>query len=195
MARYRWLALVAGLVLILGGLAQVEAAPKKMKVQPWEYVGTAEDCGVAGEDTVEAYWVTGEGLPDAGNSNHALYLQKLGSTSNCAAAGATITGVAGLTGTLDLGFDIRDDGHCGAGAPRFNVYTNFDTYFLGCIYGADGEAAPGWTSVDFTLELGPGEVVQGIEIVFDEGEDAGVGYAYLDNIRVYGTVMGKPGNA
>jgi hypothetical protein len=194
MTRFRWIALVAGFMLLVSSVGQAEAAPKKMKAQPWEFVGTAEECGVAGEDTVDAQWIAAEGMPGGDNGNQALYLQKLGTTSNCAAAGATITGVEDLTGVLKLGYDIRDDGHCGAGAPRFNVYTNVTTYFLGCASGA-GAPAGGWISVDHVLELGPDEVVQGIDILFDEGEDAGAGYAYLDNIYVNDSVMGKPGTA
>ena len=38
-------------------------------------------------------------------------------------------------------------------------------------------------------------VVTGIDIVFDEGTDVGVGYAWLDNVDVNGTLIGKPGNA
>jgi hypothetical protein len=34
-----------------------------------------------------------------------------------------------------------------------------------------------------------------ISIVFDEGTDVGPGYAYLDDININGTLIGKPGNA
>jgi len=43
--------------------------------------------------------------------------------------------------------------------------------------------------------------VTGIDIVFDEGETdlannpLGPGYAYLDNIDINGTLIGKPGSA
>ena len=44
-------------------------------------------------------------------------------------------GTAGITLT-QLGFDYRNDSWCGAGAPRFNVYTTAGTYFFfGCRYG------------------------------------------------------------
>jgi hypothetical protein len=114
-SRLTLLALVAGLALMLGNTALAGG----IKAKPWEFVGSVENCGVEGEDTVEANWVTKQGLPDAGESNHALYLQKFGPTANCAAAGATIDGVGGTL--TELGFDYRNDGWCGAGAPRFNV--------------------------------------------------------------------------
>src|SRR5262245_28667640 len=110
-SRLKLLALVAGLFLTFSSTALAGG----IKAKPWEFVGTVDNCGAAGVDTVDAKWISKEGLPDAGNSNHALYLQKLGPTANCAAAGASIDG-AGTTLT-ELGFDYRNDGHCGAGAP------------------------------------------------------------------------------
>jgi hypothetical protein len=205
MFRFNILALVAGALLIFGSTAQ--AAGPKVKAQPWEFVGTAEQCGgTAGVDTVEATWISNQGLPDAGNSNHALYLQKDSPTANCAAAGATISGAEGIVLT-ELGFDYRNDSYCGAGAPRFNVYTTAGTYFFfGC---ADGAHTPApddptnWTRVRFgdadavpadgtTAFPGFGSVVvTGIDIVFDEGP----GSALIDNIDINSTLIGKPGNA
>ena len=93
-----------------------------------------------------AAWKGGEGLPDnTGNSNQALYFQKLTSTSTFAAGVAIITGFAGLSSTdiSDLkfwwgGFPL--EGHCGAGAPRFNVRLQFtsgvkENFFSGCSSG------------------------------------------------------------
>ena len=167
------------------------------KAKPWVY--DPDDTDVAA-----AAWVTKEGLPDAGGSNHALYLAKQAVTATNAAGGATIDGVQGIV--TELGFDYRNDGHCGAGAPRFNVYTSSNTYyFFGCTYGAHTEVAPGWTRVRFTNAdafpatppfPGFGVVqVTAIEIVFDEGTDVGPGFVYLDNINVNGVLIGKPGIA
>ncbi|HZQ35164.1 MAG TPA: hypothetical protein VFD32_04470, partial [Dehalococcoidia bacterium] len=119
---------------------------------------------------------------------------------DCSAAGATISGVAGIT-LSELGFDVRNDGHCGAGAPRFDVFTTDGVdHFFGCIYGTHTPVAPGWTRVRFTPADGipavaPTETVQSIEIVFDEGTDQGQGFVYLDNVDVNGTLAGKPGLA
>ena len=148
-------------------------------------------------------------MPNEGIPNHALYLKKAATTPTNASAGASVDGTAGITLT-ELGFDYRNDSWCGAGAPRFNVYTTAGTYFFfGCRYGVHtpvpGE--PNWTRVRFgnadafpangtTAFPGFGTVVvTGIDIVFDEGTDVGVGYAWLDNVDVNGTLIGKPGNA
>ncbi len=107
----------------------------------------------------------------------------------------------------ELGFDYRNDGHCGAGAPRFNVTLPDGTYFFfGCIYGAPHAApASDWTRIRWKDGEGtvfpagdypwPGfgvAVVQSIAIVFDEGTDAGVGSVLLDNININGSLIGKP---
>jgi len=78
--------------------------------------------GAFGESSVGA-WRSHEGLPDAkGNADFALYLQKLTATSTNAAAFAGITGVEGLLmSDLNLSWLRRNDGWCGAGAPRWNV--------------------------------------------------------------------------
>ena len=168
------------------------------KIKPWVY--DPDDLGVA-----SAAWVTKVGLLDAGGSNHALYLAKDSVTSANAAGGATIDGIAGSS-LSELGFDYRTDGHCGAGAPRFNVYTTTGVYyFFGCAYGTHTLDTPaqGWTRVRFsnadaypsdgvTPFPGFGNVqVTGIDIVFDEGPAS----IYLDNIDVNGSLIGKPGLA
>ena len=156
-----------------------------------------------GTGIVTAHWITRQGLADdVGKANHALFLQKDGPTSVNASAFAVIGGVEGLTLT-ELGFDYRNDGHCGAGAPRFNVTLPDGRYFFfGCIYGAP-HAAPSadWTRINWNDIEGtvfpagdyawPGfgvAVVQSIAIVFDEGP----GFALLDNININGSRIGKP---
>jgi hypothetical protein len=110
-------------------------------------------------------------------------------------------------GTItELGFDYRKGGHCGAGAPRFNVTDEAGvTYFFGCIYGVPTPAPQDlqWERVRFLVPT-PGNEgfvfgvtrVQSIEIVFDEGTDTptledpqGVGLAVLDNIDVNGRLI------
>ena len=192
MSRYVLAIVALALSLALSGSA---SAGSGFKARPGEFVGTAAQCGgTAGVDTVDARWVTGEGQPDGTGAVHALYLQKFGATPNCAASGANIDGVAGITLT-ELGFDYRNDGHCGGGAPRFNVYTSAGLIFLGCNSGTHS-AAPddpaNWTRVRFDVSaIG---TVQAIEIVFDEGTDNGEGFVYLDNIDINGTLIGQPGN-
>jgi hypothetical protein len=179
------------------------------KVKPWTY--DPDKLGIAG-----AGWVTHEGLPDAGTSNHALFLFKSGKSSANAAGGATVE-IPAPTTLSSLGFDYLMDGHCGAGAPRFNVYTDADHYyFFGCFYGTHSPAGNGWEHVSFSAadafasdpaNMGPfvfdQTPVVGIEIVFDEGTlaengdplEGHNGYAYLDNIVVNGITIGEPGVA
>lgn len=174
------------------------------QVKPWTY-----DPGKT--RSVSSAWVTHQGIKDAGGSDHALYLTKNTGTSTNAASGATVT----YSGVLNsLGFDYRNDGHCGAGAPRFNVYTTSGTYyFFGCTYGTHTTSTENtnWTRVTFsntdafpadgvTAWPGFGNVtVTGIDVVFDEGTDivgqGTPGQAYLDNIQVNGVYAGKPGLA
>src|SRR5438552_4214127 len=160
-----------------------------------------------GTGIVTAHWVTRVGLPDdIGKASHPLLLQKGGTTSVNASAFAVIGGIEGLTLT-ELGFDYKNDGHCGAGAPRFNVTLPDGRYFFfGCVYGNPQElpSAPDWTRIRWkdgegmVFPAGPydwpgfGVVVQSIAIVFDEGTDVGGGSVLLDNININGSLIGKP---
>jgi hypothetical protein len=139
----------------------------------------------------QAAWKAKQGEADSrGNANHALYFQKFVPTATIAAGVATVNGIAGqaLTG---LSWEHRDDGHCGAGAPRWNVYTvdsggGSHTYFLGCAAAVHSPGSEtGWTKDTFVPPvLAPGETVTGLQIVFDEGTDQGPGFVFLDNIQV-----------
>jgi hypothetical protein len=145
-----------------------------------------------------------------------LLLVKTGPTGNNASAGATITGLPKNLILTELGYDIRkpvspDDArgsHCGAGAPRFNITTTVDFYFLGCDSPAPTVQATSnaWIRLrwgyplplmaynsSFALVQVQG-TVKSIEIVFDEGQDAGpdnFGAAVLDNIDINGTLVGQ----
>jgi hypothetical protein len=154
--------------------------------------------------------------------NEGLLLVKTGPTNNFAAAAAVLNGVKG-TVLSELGYDIRKPGpttgdargsHCGGGAPRFNVQTTGGRFFfIGC------NSAPAAQQVDGTgfirLRWGGATsdiqafepstntfvnifnfVVEGITIIFDEGQDVPggpdeFGLAVLDNIDVNGTLVGK----
>ncbi|HXH82939.1 MAG TPA: hypothetical protein VNN07_08430 [Candidatus Tectomicrobia bacterium] len=192
----RAIALVIAASLLFAGSAFAQG----LKVKPLTF--DPDDTGIS-----SAAWVTHQGLPDAGGSDHALYLGKSGPTSTNAAALAQVDGEEGLVLT-ELGFDVRDDGHCGAGAPRFNVrISTGELFFFGCAHGTATAAGPGWKRIRFddgdafpqvAGSIWPGfgnAVVTSIVIVFDEGTDVGVGLTHLDNIDVNGVLIGKPGLA
>ena len=108
--------------IALAGLTSVFAdATFTLKAMPWVY-----DPGKTG--IASAKWVDKEGLADNdvdlanGKPGKALVLKKLGATNANAASGASIYGVAWIN-FKELGFDLRNDGHQGAGSPRFNVVT------------------------------------------------------------------------
>lgn len=212
----RPLATGLGAVALVGVLT-VEASAQKYSAAAGTFVGTAAQCGgAAGAKLVSAAWVNGLGLLDigfGGIAHQGLLLSKNGPTANCSSAGADITGWT-PGGTLSaLGFDYRLGGHCGAGAPRFNVTSGENTYFFGCFSGtasAAPEDAANWRRVVFDGAGGPYPGAEGfvfgvttvdsIQIVFDEGTDtpspdgnapAGVGLTTLDNIRISNTLITK----
>jgi hypothetical protein len=200
-----------------------------LRAVPFEFVGTAAQCGdPAGSRIVTAAWLNGMGLPDnlgLNNNNttaaaradqrSGLLLSKNGLTSDCSSSGAEIKGVKGMTTTATsaLGFDYRNGGHCGAGAPRFNVVvrngsTETSHFVGGCANDNEAAQAPQdplqWTRVRFELsdagEAFPvvpiGSKIVSIDILYDEGTDTpslqdaqGVGLAVLDNIFIDGKVI------
>jgi hypothetical protein len=150
--------------------------------------------------------------------NEGLVLAKTGPTENFASAVVDIRGVRGKTLT-ELGYDIRKPGTtsgdprgswCGAGAPRFNIQTKDDFYFLGCASPPPTTQLDGhgfmrltWGSPlmaygsEGVLEPVTGKV-KSLRIVFDEGTTAGgtelgFGLAVLDNINVNGKRVGQGG--
>jgi len=150
-------------------------------------------------------------------ANYGLMLFKTGPTNNDASAGATLQGVKGVALT-ELGYDIRKPGtfadqrgsHCGAGAPRFNIVIDNQTYFIGCASPPPDVDQPGvgWQRLRwggaaplmaFNAGTGVAEDIKGrpvrsIEIVFDEGQDTPgdqFGAAILDNIDVNGSLAGR----
>jgi hypothetical protein len=194
--------------------------PAHLMVQPHEF-----DPGHT--TLVQAEWSGATGCPtgtdlacqtgdSSDHENDGLVLVKTGPTTTNAVAFAEIKGVKGpLT---ELGYDIRkalgslsaDGSHCGAGAPRFNVQTTVDFYFVGCsspppdmqTVGSAwdrlrwGAGTPG-SVTGFSATTGlPGPImgnVVHIDVVFDEGTDTGpdfFGAAVLDNIDVNGILGG-----
>jgi len=179
---------------------------------PFTFVGVAGDCGpTPGSPIVGADWVKNFGLEDkSGKGNNALLLSKNGPTSDCSSAGATITGVKNKTLT-ELGFDVRNGGHCSAGSPRFNLTTvknGVETFHFvgGCAAGTHTADAPqqGWTRVrfgdgsnpsEYFPPVEPGSKIVSLEVIADEGTDAGPdfsGFVMLDNIDVNGTLVTRP---
>lgn len=187
----------AGLVAPL----TASAATPAFGLDPFEYVGTAAECGVAGTDTVTAKWESGT-----------ILLQKLGATSNCAAAGVDIvTSLEGgpVSALTELNFDYKTGEHCGAGAPRFNVVTSGGTVFLGCASGTQTDAGNGYTHVVFdaaqiqaaltAASVAPTATLNDLYIIFDEGTDTPTGgtigtagTVHLDNISVNEAEVGSP---
>lgn len=209
--------IVSALALTLALAGSTLAAPpagvalKRLKVKA--VVFDPDGTGI-----VSSKWVTHQGLADAGTSDHALVLKKEGTTATNASAMGNVHGVKKLLALTELGFDYEVGGHCGAGAPRFNVtLTDGTVFFFGCASGdvvgmladRDGDM---WNRVRFTdadafpqdgVSVWPGfgvAEVQAIQIVFDEGTDTiglpvgtTLGMVRLDNIDVNGKLMGKPG--
>ena len=76
-----------------------------------------------------------------------------------------------------LAFDIRNDSHAGAGAPRFNVYTkdvngNFGvSYFYGAAYGTRTAVNANWTHVEFSESDGVPSDGAGPDVAVVETEE------------------------
>ena len=130
---YVLLAVIALIAFMPAGRAEADSDKTQLQAVPFTFVGSAADCAPspAGSRIVTAAWLGGMGLPDNGGPNATtpndphtgLLLSKNGPTADCSSAGARITGVKGMTvdAAFTIGFEYRNGGHCGAGAPRFNV--------------------------------------------------------------------------
>lgn len=215
MRRDRIMLIVSVLLVLAVAMAGPAFGAKKTKFKAKPFVFDPGATGI-----VSAKWVTHQGLGDAGKSDHALVLQKQGTTATVASAGAAISKVKNLVLT-ELGFDVEDGTHCGAGAPRYNVtLTDGSVFFFGCSHGdmtpigADSQGDT-WTRVRFTdadafygggpTLVWPGFGVaeaQAIHVIFDEGTDTvglpvgtTLGLVRMDNLDVNGKLMGKPGNS
>lgn len=171
------------------------AANPVYTVSPWAYNPTNCPGEVADWDG------------STGNPSPSLHLTKPCPTATDAATGATVNNVNGIT-LNSLGFDYLTAGHCGAGAPRYNVYTSSTLYyFFGCTYGSHTDLNNGWTRVTFTdADAQPSDgttawpgfgnvTVTGIDIVMDEGNDVSAtqgspGDTHLDNFVINGQTIG-----
>jgi len=210
------------------GLLPTAAIAEDNKVQavPFTFVGTAAECAPspAGSRIVTAAWLGGMGLPDnggpsattPGDPHTGLLLSKNGPTADCSSSGARITGVKGMTvdANFQLGFEYRNGGHCGAGAPRFNVVAQLGSapetfHFVGgCSNDSTPTPAPQdpaqWTRVMFQVTnpaesfpvIPVGSKIISISILYDEGTDTvlasdalGIGLAVIDNIYINGQII------
>ena len=157
-----------------------------------------------------AAWKAQEGRPDTeGSGDHALYFQKMVPTPIVAAGVAVIKGVAGLPASAitGLSWEHRSDGHCGAGAPRWNLgLVSSDGHqfnvFLGCAAAAHTPAGTDERGRAWIRDSYPGAAidaqilaqtglptsgltVRNLIILFDEGNDLGFpGFVHLDNVTV-----------
>jgi hypothetical protein len=143
--------------------------------------------------------------------NEGLLLAKTGPTNNNAAAGAKIDGINNFVIT-ELGWDVRNGTHCGAGAPRFNIHIQNEpagsVHFVGCaampvvatgLYGTRRRVtAAQLAGSGFAFPPIPtGSTIDSISIIFDEGQDTptategGNGLVVLDNIDINGALVGK----
>jgi hypothetical protein len=210
---------VLGLVL---GLAASAHAADSIKVKPFTFADVQGDFGPPVDpDVVSSKWVNKQGTSSTPTSKGApadfgLVLTKDTSTSTVASSGAIVKGPEGdvVTATTEFDYAYRNDGHCGAGAPRFNVVvtdgTNQTRYAVGCANPATTTTAVNadwthktWTPANFFF-LGNvpasspvvvpliGSTIVSVAIVFDEGTDVGPGFAVLDNISYSGLVAGGP---
>jgi hypothetical protein len=173
-------ALVAALALVLAGGA---AAGSSYTLHP------------AGFGTMSySSWKAQQGTPDdQGKANQALYFQKMTATATNAAGVAVINGLEGLPADelTGLSWWHREDGHCGAGAPRWNIGVQDSTghrytVFLGCAaaqhsetgtatnehhWCRDTQPSPGDAILAQTGQNPAGLTITGLAIVFDEGTD------------------------
>ena len=176
--------LVAAAAVVMG-MFPAQAAEQKLTLHPRGF----------GEHTYSS-WKAQEGLPDTnGNADQALYFQKMTSTVTEVAAIAVVQGIDGMPydDLTALEWEHRDDGHCGGGAPRWNIVVenpsvpgSRQTLFIGCGTMAHSPGSgDDWTRDTATLPvLADGFVIRSLAIVYDEGVEFAPGYVYLDNIKV-----------
>jgi hypothetical protein len=176
-------AVLSAALVVVAALACTASATAKVSVEPGVY-----DPGHLG--TIHANWKKHAGMADHFGKEKGLILKKAGVLTDNAAAYAGITGVNGTTLNA-LGFNVKGDSACAAGAPRFNVkLTNGDFFFVGCSSGDATPSVPGWSHVSFSnADFTPAGAytwpgygnaeVKSLSLIQDE-----VGTATLDNIRV-----------
>ena len=154
--------------------------------------------------SANAKWISGAGVPDAqvtDPENQGLLITKSSTASTKATAGVVFSNADGMALTA-LGYDIRNGSQCTAKTPAFVVVTSDGVTHVvgGCSKGVkQSSPAAGWTRVRFdpsnpaqaTPPIASGTTVKTIQLVINEGPDAGSGMVILDNILLNKTVIGK----
>jgi len=179
-------------------------AESQLAIQP--VVNDPTNSGTVGAALLDAAGVPVTSQTASSSGNLALALSKTAHAPAGTSAGAQLVGAENLTKLTELGFDVRQGGHCTATSPHFVVVTSDDvTHVLtGCANGTIQTApAQGWIRVRFdpanpaqaSPPIAPGQQIKSIAIVLDEGPEAtpnpGGGLAVLDNIDVNGVIVGK----
>lgn len=181
-------AIVVAVCVVVLGAAGAANAQGAFQLEPFEF-DPDDACDVT------AQW-----------RNGTIVLAKNCPTATHAAAGIEIVSDLegqSITELTELNFEYRNGGHCGAGAPRFNVVVDGMTYFLGCTQGIATDLGNGWTRVEFGVtEFAAAGIpatgtLEDLLIIFDEGADtpAGgtigtAGAVTLDNVSINGEVVG-----
>jgi hypothetical protein len=177
----------AAFLVLLGGVGSA-FAQDAFGLEPFEY-DPDDACDVT------AQW-----------QNGTIVLAKNCPTATNAAAGIDIISElegGSISALTELNFEYQSGGHCGAGAPRFNVVVDGTTYFLGCTAGTHTDLGNGWVRVEFTAAdfaaagIPTTGTLDDLMIIFDEGTDTPTGGTIgtagtvtLDNISVNGEVVG-----
>jgi hypothetical protein len=187
-----------------GGGDDGSEAESQLAIQP--VVTDPTNSGTVGAALLDAAGVPVSSQSTSNSGNLALALSKTAHAPAGTSAGAQLVPAESLTKLTELGFDIRQGGHCTANSPHFVVVTSDDvTHVLtGCANGSIQTApAPGWIRMRFdptnpaqvNIPIAPGQQIKSIAIVLDEGPEAtpnlAGGLVVLDNIDVNGVIIGK----
>lgn len=207
----RLLAISVTIMLLLSGGVGL-AAPKsfsRVDVRPSVFnartdaqatavCGSAESAtGLSDSQVAEAKWQANAGIDQfepRQSFGFGLVLEKKVATSECAAAQADIIGVARQR-VQRLGFTVRADAYCGAGAPRFNLSTRESgdtTLFFGCagmttVRTFVDRKRVAWVVKEADLGAVAGETITDLGLIQDEQ-----GRTVLDDIQVNDEVVGGP---
>jgi len=187
-----------------GGGDDGSEAESQLAIQP--VLTDPTNSGTVGATLLDAAGVPVTSHTASNSGNLSLALSKTTHAPAGTSAGALLVSAENLTKLTELGFDVRQGGHCTANSPHFVVVTSDDvTHVLtGCANGTIQTApAQGWIRVRFdpanpaqaSPPVAPGQQIKSIAIVLDEGPEAtpnpGGGLVVLDNIDVNGVIVGK----
>jgi Viral BACON domain len=187
-----------------GGGDDGSEAESQLAIQP--VVTDPTNSGTVGATLLDAAGVPVSSQSSSNSGNLALALSKTAHAPAGTSAGAQLVPAESLTKLTELGFDVRQGGHCTATSPHFVVVTSDEvTHILtGCAHGSIQTApAPGWIRMRFdptnpaqaNIPIAPGQQIKSIAIVLDEGPEStpnlAGGLVVLDNIDVNGVIIGK----